>query len=253
MTREDYHAKVFRTYLHSGFGEVHSLSARERALYCRFFRKNYAPHLPARRDARILDVGCGAGHFLHYLRSEGYTDAAGIDTSPECIALCAEQGLNPQQADAFEYLKENPGRFDAIVCNEVFEHLPKERGDELAGLCLNALCNGGVMMIKVPNAACPVVGTRSRYCDITHETGFTSHSLKMLLTVAGFRDVRVVAPDIYVTSNPVANIAGRCLFGVVTAVFRLLYRLYGVRTTPVMTKSLLAVARPGARMREDGA
>jgi SAM-dependent methyltransferase len=253
MTLEEYHAKVFRTYLGSGFGDTYTLDSHERELYRRFFKKNYGPHLPGRRDALILEIGCGVGHFLHYLQREGYVRAVGIDTSPECVDACKSQGLNPQQADAFEYLSGKAGQFDAIVCNEVFEHLPKERGDELATLCLNALTEDGVLLIKVPNAACPVVGTRGLYSDITHETGFTDHSLKMLLTVAGFQDVQVLGPDIYVTPNPLANIAGKFLFRSLTTAYRLLYRLYGVRLIPIMTKSILAVARKGSGTQEEGA
>ena len=43
------------------------------------FRKRFAPLLPARKDAAILDLGCGYGEFVHFLQTQGFTDVSGID------------------------------------------------------------------------------------------------------------------------------------------------------------------------------
>ncbi len=183
----------------------------------RFFRKNYGRHLPKDRAARILDLGCGPGHFLYYLQKDGYTDYLGIDSSPECLEFCRERGLNAGLADAFVHLAENAGRYDAVVCNEFFEHLPKDRAFELARLCRLALSDGGVLLIKVPNMACPVAATRSRYEDITHETGYVDESLRTMLEVSGFGEVDVLAPDIYVSRHSTVNFAARMACRLTTA------------------------------------
>jgi 2-polyprenyl-3-methyl-5-hydroxy-6-metoxy-1,4-benzoquinol methylase len=236
--------KVWQEYLSTGFGRLHPCTPQEYALYARYYGKNYGPFLPADRGAAILDVGCGPGHFLHYLRSRGYSAYEGIDLSPECVEVCRGQGLAAQQADAFEYLAAHRGALDAIVCNDVLEHMPKERGFRFAEQCRAALKEGGVLIIKVPNSAAPIVGARARYSDITHETGFTAHSLRTLLLISGFRQVDVREPDIYVTRNPLANVAGRAAFCVMSAGFRVLFRLYGIATRELMTKHIFAVARP---------
>ncbi len=243
MRGTGYAERVYERYVRSGYGRVHTFSPREYQMQARFFRKNYGPHLPQDRAARILDLGCGPGHFLYYLQQEGYTDYLGIDSSPECLQLCQERGLNAGLADAFVHLAENAGRYDAVVCNEFFEHLQKERAFELARLCRQALTDGGVLLVKVPNMACPVAACRSRYVDITHETGYVDHSLRTMLEVSGFADVRVLGPDIYVTRYGLLNLAARLLFRLATAYFRGLYLLYGIPSRHVMTKSLLAVAR----------
>jgi 2-polyprenyl-3-methyl-5-hydroxy-6-metoxy-1,4-benzoquinol methylase len=243
MRQTTYAERVYRHYVRSGYGRVHSFSRSEYEMQARFFRRNYAPHLPQDREARILDIGCGPGHFLYYLQQDGYTDYLGIDSSPECLQLCRERGLNAGIADAFVHLAENAARYDAIVCNEFFEHLDKERAFELADLCRLALKDNGVLLIKVPNMACPVAACRSRYVDITHEMGYVDHSLRTMLQVCGFGEVTVVAPDIYVTRNPLANVAARLLYRLVTACFRCLYLLYGIPGRHVMTKSILAVSR----------
>jgi hypothetical protein len=167
----------------------------------------------------------------------------GIDISQECLDVCERMALPARHGDGFEYLKGKSGSLGVIVCNDLFEHLTKERAFALAGLCRDALKDGGSLILKVPNAACPLVGCRTRYVDITHEMSFTDHSLRTLLLSSGFGEVTIVGPDIYVTRNPIVNLAARGLCSVVTGVFRMLYHLYGVKTRHVMTKNLLAVAR----------
>ena len=234
---------VYKSYITTGFGETHDFSLIEYEMYYRFFLRNYDRYLPHTRDARILDLACGGGHFLYYLNRRGYTNYVGLDIAEECIEICSSKGLPAQKGDGFEYLTGKKRFFDVIVCNDFFEHLPKDRGFTLAKLCLNALRGGGKLILKVPNAACPLVGCRTRYVDITHEMGFTDHSLRTLLLSSGFTKVIIVGPDIYVTRNPIVNVAARTLYYVVTALFRALYCLYGVKTKHVMTKSLLAIAQ----------
>ena len=159
----DLRAKVWREYMTSGFGLLHACTPQEYARYARYYGKNYGPFLPADRAAAILDIGCGPGHFLFYLQGQGYSAYEGIDLSPECVEVCRSQGLRAQQADAFEYLAARRGALDAIVCNDVLEHLPKDLGFRLAEQCRAALKPGGVLIIKVPNSAAPIVGARARY------------------------------------------------------------------------------------------
>ncbi len=243
--RTGYAERVYESYVKTGYGRVHTFSLPEYQMQARFFRRNYGPHLPQDRAARVLDLGCGPGHFLYYLQQDGYTDYLGIDSSPECLEFCRERGLNAGLADAFVHLAENAGRYDAVVCNEFFEHLQKDRAFELARLCRLALRDGGVLLVKVPNMACPVAAARSRYVDITHETGYVDHSLRTLLEVSGFGQVDVLAPDIYVTRYGIVNFAARLAFRLTTAWYCGLYLLYGIPARHVMTKSLLAVARKG--------
>ncbi len=234
---------IFRRYMDTGFGDIHPCTPEEYEAYARYYARNWNPILPPPPGAAILDLGCGAGHFLYYLRKRGYANSRGVDLSRQCVDVCLRQALNAEQADAFEFLQNQRAAFDAIVANDLMEHLTREDCFRLAALCRQALRDRAPLVIKVPNAACPVGGARARYCDVTHETAFTAHSLRTLLVASGFSDVSFVAPDIYATSNPVANLGGKVLFAVATAVFRLLYYLYGIRRSGPLTKDLIAVAR----------
>jgi SAM-dependent methyltransferase len=73
----------------------------------------------AQRGSAILDVGCGSGSFLHLLRRNGFRDLIGIDPYiPGPIAL---DGLRIYKTtlEQFDF-----GRYDVIVFNDSFEHVP---------------------------------------------------------------------------------------------------------------------------------
>ncbi len=44
-------------------------------------RKRFAGVLPVDRTAHILDVACGSGGFLYFLRNAGYVNILGIDVT----------------------------------------------------------------------------------------------------------------------------------------------------------------------------
>ena len=54
-----------------------------------------------------------------------------------------------------------------------------------------ALEPNGVFVCRVPNAA-HILGSYSRYMDITHHRSFTSHSLRQALMAGGFADIRPI-------------------------------------------------------------
>ncbi|MCE5280852.1 MAG: class I SAM-dependent methyltransferase [Deltaproteobacteria bacterium] len=155
--------------------------------------RGYEPFLPGNRDASILDIGCGVGYFLHFLKSRGYSNIQGIDLSPQMIGICKANfpGVHAEVADAFDYLLSHQENFDAIVANDVLEHVPKDRTVDLMAAIRSALKKGGAFLAKVPNLGNPFA-IRLRYTDFTHEVGFTEHSLWQVLWLGGFRTIRVL-------------------------------------------------------------
>lgn len=72
----------------------------------------------------ILDIGCGSGLLLEYMRNEGYENLLGLDPSQESIEILKSKGINYKQGSIFcgEYT-ELYKRFDIIMCTGVLEHL----------------------------------------------------------------------------------------------------------------------------------
>src|SRR3989475_9560819 len=102
-------ANLFESYQRSIFSTGNTFSAQEYEMMSEFYSSNYAPYLPGKKDARILDVGCGAGHFLYFLKTRDYTAMTGIDLSPELIDHCRRTiWANVIHGDAVEYLERHP-------------------------------------------------------------------------------------------------------------------------------------------------
>ena len=184
MGSKDCRERVYREYRRNLAPELTSgsvdLGARD-ALWAGY----YLPRLPADKDAAILDLGCGGGELLDFLRRRGYRRLEGVDGSPSQAAAARARGLAVEHGDLFEFLKARPGRWDAIVAVDVLEHLDKDEVLRLADLVLAALKPGGAFVAQTVNAESPGWG-RQLHADLTHEQAFTRYSLSQLFAVAGF-------------------------------------------------------------------
>jgi 2-polyprenyl-3-methyl-5-hydroxy-6-metoxy-1,4-benzoquinol methylase len=158
------------------------------------YATTYGPYLPTDRQARILDIGCGQGHCIAWLRGQGFTCVEGVDYSPTMLAVArkhlGEQGLQ-QIDDLATWLQTTPAAYDAIILNQVIEHFTKQEIAVNFPLIRQALRPGGALLMQTPNL-CAFDGIRSRYVDITHEVGFTENSLAQVLRLAGFERIHMV-------------------------------------------------------------
>ena len=166
------------------------LSADERA-YRRAAagkRRQLRGWLPASKDARICDVGCGPGALLFMFREMGYSNLAGVDISPQCVELARKVCPGVELGDATEFLSRHKGEFDLVCMMDVIEHHPKERLLPLLEAARDSLRPGGSLILQTPNCAGPF-GARHRYWDITHEIGLTTHAVQQMARAVGFRDL----------------------------------------------------------------
>lgn len=155
------------------------------------FLKRYLPLLPSNKDARILDLGCGYGEFLHFLQRRGYANASGIDLGETQLEVGRSLGVsNLQCGEAAAVLAESRGEFDFISAIDVLEHVPKNQVLPLLDQIYSALRPGGRFVCQVPNLA--AFYSPLFYMDFTHETPFTAPSLKQVLQLAGFVEIRVL-------------------------------------------------------------
>jgi len=201
----------------------------------------YGKFLPADKNARILDVGCGIGHFLYFLKNNGYTNFFGIDFSKAQIDFIKENITKKAAvADAFVFLREAKSPFDLIVINDVLEHVPKEKLFEFLGLVLNCLNSGSTVFIKVPNMSNPF-GLRSRYISITHELGLTEHSLLEVLEIAGFSDIKIIGafPPVISFKSFIAKMACSCIY----KMLKLMFLIQGYPPPKILTKDVVAIAK----------
>lgn len=145
--------------------------------------------LPENTDAPILDIGCGAGQFLHWLEQLGYTNLIGVDLSPEQVSLARQMCSRARiiQGDAFHVLADYSGHFALIAGFDVIEHLQKVEAMQIVPLIERALQPRGRIILQTPNPASPLAGT-ILYGDLTHEWFYTPESLGNMLRLYGFAD-----------------------------------------------------------------
>lgn len=216
--------------------------AKGYATFGRFYRANYLPLLPERRDSRILVVSCGPGYFVQLLRDCGYTDVRGIDSDPVKVAHARARGLDCRVERAFEFLEGSREPYDVVICEQELNHLTKPEMLRFLRLVARRLGPGGLLVCHGLNGANPIVGAETLAQNFDHFNTFTGYSLRQVLEHAGFRDVRVFGLHLYVFyGNPLNYVA----WGVTSALhllFRVLFRLYGKSNT-LFTKKIGAVAR----------
>ena len=140
---------------------------------------------------RLLDVGCGSGHFLRRMALVGWR-VAGVEFDAEAAARARTVAPllfegDPADADFA------PGSFDVVTSFHVVEHLPRPRA-ALANM-LSWLAPGGLMIVEVPNAggvgAHVFGGYWSGYDYPRHLTHFTPETMTALVERAGGRVERV--------------------------------------------------------------
>jgi SAM-dependent methyltransferase len=94
-------------------------------------------------NARVLDVGCGAGNLLDYLQELGFTDLTGIEPYAPTQAGYGTRIMRK----TIENLTEN-NKFDVIVFNHSFEHLTDQLGTLRKVSSL--LSESGLCLIRMP-------------------------------------------------------------------------------------------------------
>lgn len=155
------------------------------------FQREYSDILPSNKNASILDVGCGMGHFVSYLRHKGFQNVRGVDHSVEQVECCLSAGLPVAKIDdVFEYLKLHKNAFDLIMMSDVLEHFDKNEVMLVLEDLRGALRVGGALVLRVPNMS-SIYGLHGRYLDFTHEVGFTESSLNQVLMCTGFALIRI--------------------------------------------------------------
>ena len=184
------HLKNFYSRLYQSSQRTQPLGEAHYQLCAKQLRGRWMRWLPADKNVRILDLGCGCGELLYFLRSLGYTHLYGIDACPEEIDRGRHMGLSTLIcADAHDFLESPREKFDLIFALNFFEHLSKDRMVSFLDKVYQALVPRGKVLAVTPNGLSPFSGA-TRYWDFTHETCFTPASWRQLAAICGFQETR---------------------------------------------------------------
>jgi SAM-dependent methyltransferase len=189
--------RLYNGYVSSGQASVAesrlSTQNPERVFQSRapYIRSVIARHLPQERTGRIVDLACGYGAFLYYLRAAGYTNVSGVDISQEQIDVAHKLGVREAKcSDMLTELNEITSEsIDAVLMMDVLEHLENDELFEVLDQVFRVTKKNGVCVAHVPNAE-GIYGMRIRYGDLTHERAFAPKAAQQLFRTIGFKDVR---------------------------------------------------------------
>ena len=98
-------------------------------------------------DTRILDVGCGYGALVKYLKTEDYSSYLGIDLSDNAIYKARKTNFQKSEfliADAHQFHPKKT--FDVIIFNEVLYYLDCQM--EVVGRYSEFLENSGYFIFS---------------------------------------------------------------------------------------------------------
>ena len=157
----------------------------------------YATYLPPRSVGRIVDLGCGAGEFVLFLKEQGFS-AIGVDNNGSEVARARARGLDVRQAEILAYLKECEEQFAAITLIQVVEHLSPSQIAPLVASAVRCLAPGGVLFFETINARHPLA-LHGFYTDPTHTRPVSDDYLVYLFQWAGLTSVEII----FTYPNPV--------------------------------------------------
>lgn len=150
--------------------------------------KNY---LPRNLRSKCLDVPCGYGNFLYFLRSKGYQNIYGYDLDVSQVKLAQLLGLPAETKDIFAVLAESQDSYDLISSIDFIEHISKDNALKFLEQCRSKLNENGILILRTPCADGPF-GSHDANNDITHEWAMTSNVLKTILEMSGFSRIEII-------------------------------------------------------------
>jgi len=154
----------------NGVDAAYAHNEEQRAYYRRPMRRSIAPagespyisrHLDEvlldaaiDSNARLLDVGCGAGRHALLLKGRGFQNVEGLDLSPDLLKHLSASGIPTHCADVAHPPSELSGRYNAVLGFFMLHHL-LDLGAAFAGIAKMVRPGGRVVFIE-PNPFNPL-------------------------------------------------------------------------------------------------
>ena len=163
-------------------------------------REEMLPFVPVQART-VLEIGCGEGDFLHLPSKRNRAEVYGIEPNSSAASSARSKGLQVYEATAADIDQHFPTtRFDAIVLNDVLEHLANPA--DVLDRCRNALSGDGVLIASIPNLRYWTVTknlvfrgefeyTSHGVMDETHVRFFTRKSIRKMFLRCGFSSVQL--------------------------------------------------------------
>jgi SAM-dependent methyltransferase len=142
-------------------------------------------------DASLIDMGCGTGRLLAWLRERGFASAAGLDPSSTCVQNARILSQCPVIHSA---IRDKPPEYppaDAVVLSAVLEHVPDVNAT--IQMVSTWLRDDGALFLEVPDAGhfASVQNAPYQEFSVEHINFFSGAALENLMHVHGFDVVAI--------------------------------------------------------------
>lgn len=157
----------------------------------------YVDEIITEAKGKILDVGCGDGYLLLFLKQKG-CEIYGVETNHKSVKICNKLGLEVF-CGTLEDAKFPNEFFDSIILSQVLEHFPSPRASLRE--IFRILKPTGKVFIYCPNAESHLSKLFGKFWHGWHIPfhfyAFTSKTIRKYAETAGFKVKRVATgtPD----------------------------------------------------------
>lgn len=187
--------------------------------------------LPEKID-RVLEVGCGTGETLYFIKSKyKNVTTVGIELTESIAAIAAKKvdivkNLDVESSRSLIEL----GKFDLILLLDVLEHL-RDPWNVLKSLVEDNLVKGGVVITSIPNARNHKLlvnlirgdfdYSATGILDRTHLRFFTKNSMLKMIKDANLEVIQYHPTNLDGSSR--SSIINKITFGVLEELFAVQY------------------------------
>lgn len=140
-----------------------------------------------KKDAKILDCGCGTGGTIVHLQRAGFKNITGVDNSKEALKFTKKRKLANIKLASVNSLPFSKNSFDVVICLDVLYHQGVNPQKAL-GEFRRVLKTGGILYLQEPSYN----WLKSRHDKVIEtENRFTRLTIRKLVSGAGLKILKL--------------------------------------------------------------
>lgn len=172
--------QVLSTYESLGKKYLEHRSLLKSDAYVRAFSKKL------RKNATVLDVGCGVGVPVDDILTKDGHEVVGLDLSPSLISLARKiVPAASYQVSDMRSLARGEYKVDGVVCLYAIFHIPRSEHQKMIETFASFLPSGGWMLISLGDRA--FEGMHEMYGVTSYSSQWGSVENRRIVEAAGFK------------------------------------------------------------------